>query len=165
VLPYYLIFELLAPVVELSGVIVVPVALAVGAVNLAFLLKFTLATYGFACVVSLIAITADEYAHHRYPRWRDLGSAILGAISEILGYRQLTAWWCLQGLWQALRGGQHEWGTMTRTGFAGAANAEATTSAAGSQDPGTASSMPAVMAPTATIPQHTPEPLQQSQDQ
>lgn len=165
VLPYYLVFELLAPVVELSGVIVVPVALAIGAVNLAFLLKFTLATYGFACVVSLIAIAADEYAHHRYPRWRDLGSAILGAITENLGYRQLIAWWCLQGLGQALRGGRHEWGTMTRTGFAAAANAEATSSAEASQDPATGAARAAVAAPTAGIPQHTPQPLQQSRDQ
>jgi hypothetical protein len=157
VLPYYLVFELLAPVVELSGVIVVPVALAIGAVNLAFLFKFTLATYGFACVVSLIAIAADEYAHHRYPRWRDLGSAILGAITENLGYRQLIAWWCLQGLGQALRGGRREWGTMTRTGFVTAASAEPATSVAASQAPETIAPHPAVEAPAAAIPQRAPQ--------
>lgn len=165
VLPYYLVFELLAPVVELSGVIVVPVALAIGAVNLAFLAEFTLATYGFACVVSLIAIAADEYAHHRYPRWRDLGSAVLGAITENLGYRQLIAWWCLQGLGQALRGGRHEWGTMTRTGFATAAGTEATGGAAASQELETAAPRPAVGAPTAPVPQNAQQPLQRSRDQ
>jgi len=39
-------------------------------------------------------------------------------VVENLGYRQLTAWWRLQGLLAAWRGSEQVWGVMTRQGFA-----------------------------------------------
>jgi hypothetical protein len=43
--------------------------------------------------------------------------AIGASVLENLGYRQLTAWWRLRGLVQALAGRKQVWGTMTRQGF------------------------------------------------
>ena len=50
-------------------------------------------------------------------RWRDLGVAVLSALAENLGYRQLTCWWRVQGLVQQLARRKAVWGVMTRTGF------------------------------------------------
>jgi cellulose synthase/poly-beta-1,6-N-acetylglucosamine synthase-like glycosyltransferase len=116
-LPYYLLFELLAPVVELAGVVLLPVALVLGAVDVAFLWRFLFIAYGYAMLVNLVALTVEEYTFHRYTRWRDLAAAAAASILENLGFRQLTAFWRLQGSWAALTRRQQVWGVMTRKGL------------------------------------------------
>ncbi|RZS89866.1 cellulose synthase/poly-beta-1,6-N-acetylglucosamine synthase-like glycosyltransferase [Motilibacter rhizosphaerae] len=115
--PYYVVFELCAPVLELVGAVLLPVGLLVGAVNVTYAWRFLLLAYGYAVFVSLAALAIEEFSFHRYPRWRDLLVAAGAAVLENLGYRQLTAWWRLQGLWAALRGKRQVWGQMTRSGF------------------------------------------------
>ena len=73
--------------------------------------------YGYALLVSLIALVVEEYSFHRYGRWGDLGAAVVASVLENAGYRQLTAWWRIQGAWSAIRGSKSVWGEMTRTGF------------------------------------------------
>ncbi|GAA0739897.1 glycosyltransferase family 2 protein [Dactylosporangium roseum] len=116
-LPYYVLFELLAPVVELAGVILVPLGLYFGAVDAGFALVFVAVAYGYALVLNLVALAVEEYSFHRYQRWTDLVASVLAAVLENVGYRQLTAVWRTMGIWAAIRGGRHDWGTMTRTGF------------------------------------------------
>jgi cellulose synthase/poly-beta-1,6-N-acetylglucosamine synthase-like glycosyltransferase len=117
-LPYYVVVELLAPVVELSALVLVPLALAVGSVDIGFAWRFMLVAYAYACVVSLTAVAVEEVSFHRYHRWADLGTSLVAAILENVGYRQLTALWRLQGSWAALRRRPRVWGTMVRQGFA-----------------------------------------------
>jgi cellulose synthase/poly-beta-1,6-N-acetylglucosamine synthase-like glycosyltransferase len=123
-LPWYWVFELMAPALELAGVILVPLGLALGLVNVRFALLFVLVAYGYAIVVTLAAMAVEELSFHKYPRWRDLGATLLASVAENLGYRQLTAWWRVEGWWAGLRRGTHVWGTMTRQGFAGADGGE-----------------------------------------
>jgi cellulose synthase/poly-beta-1,6-N-acetylglucosamine synthase-like glycosyltransferase len=116
-LPYLVIFELLAPLIELSGLVLVPISFAFGVGNLAFALLFLLIAYGYAMLVDMVAITADEYFYHPYRRWRDIGAMMLAGLAENIGYRQLTALWRLRGTWAALRRSEQVWGTMSRSGF------------------------------------------------
>ncbi|HEU5158270.1 MAG TPA: glycosyltransferase family 2 protein [Streptosporangiaceae bacterium] len=117
-LPYLVIFELIAPFVELFGLFVLlPVSFAFGVVNLAFALLFLLIAYGYAMLVDMVAITADEYFYHPYRRWRDIGAMMLAGGAENIGFRQLTAWWRLRGMWAALRRSEQVWGPMPRAGF------------------------------------------------
>jgi len=115
--PYYWFFELIAPLIELTGIVLVPLGLLVGAVNTEFAIKFVLVAYGYALLVTLAAIAVEEFSFHRYARWRDLGTAIWASVVENLGYRQLTAWWRVQGLWSAVTKRKQVWGAMTRQGF------------------------------------------------
>lgn len=116
-LPYYLVFELLAPVVELVGIAAALIGLAVGAVNLTYALLFVMVALAYAILLSIAALALEEFSFHRYRRWRDLGLAIACAFVENLGYRQLTAVWRLQGMWAEIKGGRAEWGVMHRQGF------------------------------------------------
>ena len=43
------------------------------------------------------ALAVEEFSFHRYHRWRDLVATAIAAAVENLGYRQLHAWWRLQG--------------------------------------------------------------------
>jgi cellulose synthase/poly-beta-1,6-N-acetylglucosamine synthase-like glycosyltransferase len=116
-MPYYVLFEFLAPVIELAGVVMVPLGFLVGAVNVEFALRFLLVAYGYAMVVNLIALAVEEFTFARYPRWKDLAYATVASALENVGYRQLTALWRVMGAWAAIRKSRQVWGVMTRTGF------------------------------------------------
>jgi cellulose synthase/poly-beta-1,6-N-acetylglucosamine synthase-like glycosyltransferase len=115
-LPYHLVFELLAPVVELAALVLVPLSLLVGAVDLDFAWRFLLVAYGYGLLVSLTALAVEEVSFHSYRRWRDLPVIVAAAVVENLGYRQLTAYWRWQGALAALRREASVWGVMTRQG-------------------------------------------------
>ncbi|TQS44277.1 glycosyltransferase family 2 protein [Cryptosporangium phraense] len=116
-LPYYLLFEAVAPIIELAGIVLVPLGLALGVVEPVFALQLLLVAYGYAILVTLTAITVEEFTFRRYHRWQDLLVIMLAATAENFGFRQLTAWWRVRGAWQALRRTKSDWGVMTRTGF------------------------------------------------
>jgi cellulose synthase/poly-beta-1,6-N-acetylglucosamine synthase-like glycosyltransferase len=118
-LPFYLVFEALSPLLELTSIVLVPLGLALRVLNLNFAMRFMLVAYGYAIVVTLTAMLIEEFSFRRYRRWRDLAFVLAAAVLENVGYRQLTCWWRMQGLLSALRGRQHVWGTMTRSGFDG----------------------------------------------
>src|ERR1043165_3267310 len=86
-MPYYVLFELLAPIIELAGVVLVPLGLYVGAINARFAIVFVAVAYGYALLLNLIALTVEEYSFHRYHRWTDLIASILASVLENLGYR------------------------------------------------------------------------------
>lgn len=119
-LPYYWLFELLAPLIELVGIVIVVLGLLVGAVDPGAALLLLLVSYGYGTIVTLAAVVVEEASFHRYERWRDLAAVLWAVLAESLGYRQLTAIWRIQGWWAALTGRKQVWGEMTRTGFAGA---------------------------------------------
>jgi cellulose synthase/poly-beta-1,6-N-acetylglucosamine synthase-like glycosyltransferase len=127
-LPWFWLFELMAPVVELVGLayfvgIVVQLGLEeFGVVQVdivdgwVIVLLFACAT-SYAIAVSLFALLSDELSFGRYSSVKDQFRAMIGAVQEHVGYRQITAWWRVQGMIDALRGSQAVWGDMKRRGF------------------------------------------------
>ena len=116
-LPYYLVFELLAPFVELLGVLVVAVGLFFGMVNLGFAALFLCVAVGYALLLSLAALMIEEFSFHRYAGWKDLSIAVGAALVENVGYRQMTAVSRLLGVWDAVGRRAYVWGEMPRQGF------------------------------------------------
>ena len=127
-MPWFVLFEVLAPFIELIGLIyLVAVGALVGLHALGVvgaLVDPTLAilllavSWGYSVLLTLAALALEEFSFRRYQRRRDLFTALAAAVIENLGYRQITAWWRVRGTFQALRSTAPEWGTMTRTGFA-----------------------------------------------
>ena len=116
-MPYFLVFELLGPVIELLGFLTAGLGFAFGLLNLQFAILFFTVAFGYGLLLSIASIAIEELTYHRFPGWRDLWYAMVAAVLENIGFRQLHAWWRLRGLGQALRGRQAQWGEMTRTGF------------------------------------------------
>jgi cellulose synthase/poly-beta-1,6-N-acetylglucosamine synthase-like glycosyltransferase len=116
-LPYYVVFELLAPFIELSALVLLPLGLWAGAVDVAFLWRFVLVAYGYGLLISLISLFIEEVSFHRYPRWSDLLRGVAAAVLENFGYRQVLAAWQVAGALGALHGRKAEWGAMDREGF------------------------------------------------
>ena len=116
-LPYYVVFELLAPFVELSALVLLPLGRWIDAIDTAFLWRFVLVAYGYGLLVSLVSLFIEEVSFHRYPRWSDLGRGMVAAVLENFGYRQVLAVWQVAGAIGALHGRKAEWGAMHRQGF------------------------------------------------
>jgi cellulose synthase/poly-beta-1,6-N-acetylglucosamine synthase-like glycosyltransferase len=116
-LPYYLVFELLAPFVELLAVLLLPLGLLVGAVDVSFAWRFLLAAYGYGIIVGLAALVLEEISFHRYRRWQDVTLGFFAVVAENLGYRQVLAPYQVRGVWQAWRGREASWGVIARTSF------------------------------------------------
>lgn len=116
-LPYYWAFELAAPLLEIAGVVLVVLGLALGVVDPSFAVLFLAVAYGYAMLVTLAAMTVEEATFHKYQRWPDLLRVFGAAVAENAGYRQLTAWWRLEGWWASLRRHPAVWGQMDRAGL------------------------------------------------
>lgn len=119
--PYYVVFELFGTLLELFGLLAVAAGLALGIVDPRLALMVALVAVGCSVLLSMAAVTVEEYSFHRYGRAADLRAALLASILENLGYRQLHAWWRLQGLFAAVTHRRPEWHSPERHGFAEAA--------------------------------------------
>lgn len=114
--PFFYFLETFGPALEFLGYVVFFVALAMGILSGPFALAFFLVAFVLGLVLSLSAVVLEELSFRRYEDSRDFAQLLLLPIVETFGYRQLTAWWRMRGLWSYLRS-KEEWGIMERTGF------------------------------------------------
>jgi hypothetical protein len=108
--------ELLAPVIELIGLLGLIIGLLIGALNISFALLFFAAVYGYGLVLSALNLMVAKFSFHPYERVQDWLWLLLWAILEPFGYRQLTVFWRLRGLVKFFQG-RLDWGAMERHGF------------------------------------------------
>lgn len=111
-----LLVDVVGPVVEVLGYLLIPAFWALGLLSFDYLLALLGVTFGFGVAVSVAALALEEAELRRFPRARDLLVLLGAAVVENFGYRQLSNLWRIRGLWQYLRGSE-SWGTMTRRGF------------------------------------------------
>jgi len=114
-IPFYLVFELLGPIVEVLGYVFILTCAFMGWLAWPEAAIFLGLAIGLGVLLSTSAIMLEEISFHMYPRFRQLFALYMMAIIENFGFRQLTAIWRLQGLVRWLRGGKHEWETLTRS--------------------------------------------------
>jgi cellulose synthase/poly-beta-1,6-N-acetylglucosamine synthase-like glycosyltransferase len=115
-LPYYVLFEALGPVIEISGYVVTIGALYYGLINWRYAELMFLLSVVYGTLISLAAVVLEEISYRRYRRASDLLLLIGLGIIENFGFRQLTTWWRIKGTYDFMRG-KGGWGAMTRTGF------------------------------------------------
>lgn len=115
-MPYYLVFEGLAPVIECLGYAGMVTALAFGALDWRFAELFFLTAVVYGSFVSVAAVLLQEASRLRILSLGELTKLVLVSIMENFGYRQAMAWWRLRGTLDFLRG-ERAWGTIRRRGF------------------------------------------------
>jgi cellulose synthase/poly-beta-1,6-N-acetylglucosamine synthase-like glycosyltransferase len=96
VVPYYVFFEILGPVIEISGYFVVLLSWVFGLLSVKFLLLFLTLAVLYGIFLSTAGIFLEELTYRRYPRWRHLFRLLLYGVLENFGYRQMNALWRLQ---------------------------------------------------------------------
>jgi cellulose synthase/poly-beta-1,6-N-acetylglucosamine synthase-like glycosyltransferase len=118
-LPGFALFEMLSPLVELSGYPVLAALWYLGVLNGSYAAAFILLSVLYAVLISILAVLLEDIAFRRYSSIRDLGLLIGAAVFENLGYRHLTVWWRVRAFWEYCRG-DLSWGAMERRGVANA---------------------------------------------
>jgi cellulose synthase/poly-beta-1,6-N-acetylglucosamine synthase-like glycosyltransferase len=133
-LPAFWMFEYFGPLIEVAGYVfvlflfVAERLLGVQLLNYEYLLAFLAASLGYGVLVNVLAVMvgawrfryglADRLQRRLLPfnRRRDVLILLLYAVLENFGYRQLTLFWRLLGLWDAWRG-KTGWEKFSRVGF------------------------------------------------
>ena len=114
-LPGFVLFEMLSPIVELSGYLLLPVLWALGLLSPSGAFVFFVLAIMYTVLVSALAVLLEDIAFRRYASVRDLGRLLIGAVLENFGFRQLTVWWRVRAFWEYFRG-DLSWGAMERRG-------------------------------------------------
>lgn len=112
--PFFVLFELLSPVIEVGGFLVMGTAFALGMMSGTSFLAFVAAAFALGVMLSTTALLLEELSFHTYPKARHLLVLFIVAILENFGYRQVISVWKLQALYGWLTGQRIQWGDMKR---------------------------------------------------
>lgn len=115
-MPYFLLFEAAAPVIETLGYLFFLYALFEGKLYGPFVIAFFCAALLLGVFNSHMAIILEQIANHPYRRMRDWMMLLFCGVIENFGYRQRTLLWRLKGILDWFRG-KEGWGQMKRKGI------------------------------------------------
>lgn len=111
-----LLIDVIGPVVEVIGYVLVPALWGMGLLSVDYLLAFLGLFFVFGIFISVGSLFLEEAELYPYPRARDLLILLFVAVLENFGYRQINNIFRIMGYWQFLRG-TSSWGEMQRVGF------------------------------------------------
>jgi len=116
--PYFWLFEALAPVIEVTGFLVFVAALLLGALEPGLLWLFLALAVLHGMLLSQVAAGVEAMLLQRYPRPSDRVRLLAAAFLEFLGFHQLLTLERFVATFQAATG-RRGWGTMRRVGIPG----------------------------------------------
>ncbi len=114
--PYYLLFELFGPIVELCGYIWFAYLAFTGRINEHVSALFIIAAFLMGYLVTIQALVLDELAFRGIPRGRDRLKLYAAALLEFFGIRQIILLYRIRGMIRFLLGSR-SWGKLERRGF------------------------------------------------
>lgn len=116
--PYYLIIEVLGPIIEFGGYIYVIIAFFFGRIyyEMAILILLTFIINGV--LFSILAVLFEAWSMNVYPKISDTFRLVLLSFTEIFWYRPLTLVWRLEGMYNFFTK-KKVWGNMQRIGMSG----------------------------------------------
>lgn len=119
-MPGFWVVEVVGPVVELIGWLILPYFFFAGRLSLEAMTAFLAMAVLFGMILSVSAVLGEQVLLGRYRRSREFLLLVAVAVLENLGYRQLTllmrAWGIYLHLVRGRKGG-HQWGELARRGF------------------------------------------------
>ena len=115
-LPYMMIFEYLAPILEVAGYAILPVGWLLGLLDSSLFLLFAGVALAYGLCLSLATLLLEELSFRRYRDPGDLLWLASTAVLENFGLRQLHGWWRLVAL-LTWRGRPQSWASAPRQGF------------------------------------------------
>jgi poly-beta-1,6-N-acetyl-D-glucosamine synthase len=114
--PYWFVFEYLAPVIEFTGLIITILLAIFNILSWKLFFILLLFVYSFAVMFSIFALLTEENTYHQYPKVADFNKLLVAAIIEPFYFHIFTVYAALLGNWEEIKG-KKGWGEMTRTGF------------------------------------------------
>jgi cellulose synthase/poly-beta-1,6-N-acetylglucosamine synthase-like glycosyltransferase len=114
-MPYFFIFEMMGPLVEIQGYIMVILAAVLGLLNVKIAFLLFLSTVLMGVFISIASLFIAE-KNVNYISTKEFFVLIAYSILENFGFRQLVSMWRLYGYISSLRKPKG-WGKMERKGF------------------------------------------------
>ncbi len=115
VMPLFIIFELLGPVFEVLGYCWFILAILFGFADPRFAVAFFVVAFLWGIIITLASVSADRWTYRSGERDSAGAKMLLVAVLENLGYRQMTLFFRLRGLFE-LAMGRRGWGEIERRG-------------------------------------------------
>jgi hypothetical protein len=91
--PYFLLFELLGPAIEILGPVATVYWWAAGRLSTLFLVVFLIVAFLLGILLSIAALALEEFSFRRHARTREVFRLVAYSVVENLGYRQLNDLW------------------------------------------------------------------------
>jgi len=104
--PYYLLFEVLGPVLEVMAYIALPVAAILGQLNWPIITSLFAIMILFTSSVSLLALCLEQLMLPRFVRVKDILRIMYGSVIEVFTYRPLNHWWKTRAFFSYMLGAQ-----------------------------------------------------------
>lgn len=117
VFPYNFFFELLAPVIEVLGIIFYICIIILGIVNWPTAIILLIFVYIYSVFISITSVLLDQVVFKQYKDWKEVLGLTLMAFIEPIIYHPIILFSILKGYFQQLLGKKHSWGNMKRKGF------------------------------------------------
>lgn len=99
----HLMFDVIGPIFETIGYVIVPLSWWLGFLSLDFFLAYLMLAFTFGVAISVGSFFLEEVALPHVIRPKHLIILTLTAIAENFGYRQLNNFWRIMGLVQFVR--------------------------------------------------------------
>lgn len=115
-MPFYFIFEMIGPLIEVSGYVAFTILIFMGKINHPFAFLFFMLAIVFGILLSTLSVLLGEYSSRRYPRISYVFIITLFSFLENLAYRQFISIIRAKAFLDIIRRKQ-EWGTMEKKGF------------------------------------------------
>ena len=115
-LPLFALFELAAPVIELGGYLLFLWSIVRGEVDGPFVALFFAFSFVWGLLLSVQGLVLETLDRPGVRPFRQHLQMALVAALESFGYRQMTLWFRVRGIFKFFNG-QHAWGEMKRKGL------------------------------------------------
>ena len=115
-LPYVMIFELAAPVVELSGYLFILYLILSGSLNWETMILIFFTLFAFAQVLTMMVINFDMKFKGSFEKKSNYFWFILASTLEPFIYHPVIVYFALRGYLKHITGKKMVWGAMTRKG-------------------------------------------------
>ncbi len=117
VLPYALLFEFLAPIIEAVGIIFLILLLVTNQLNSDTFWLMMIFVYMISITMSIVTISLDLIVKKQYNSYRDYIKLVLFSSFEAILYHPFIVFFSIKGYFQFLMKRDYSWGKMTRQGF------------------------------------------------
>lgn len=111
--PFFWLFEALAPLIEVGGIVFMVGLLVFSEISWSFSLTFLLLAFSCGLLTSLTAFCLEVFMHTHYPTLADRRKLFWASILENFGYRQIIVYERFVASFQVWRK-RGQWGEMKR---------------------------------------------------
>jgi len=115
--PFWFIFERMAPIIEVVGLIYFCVLMFLNALRWDYAFVFFIAAYFFTVVFSLVAILSEEHTYHQYKKKGTGIKLVITTFLEPFIFHPFVLYAAIRGNFDYIFNKNKKWGVMKRKGL------------------------------------------------